>query len=78
MGMYHDSLKDFKKYRKLSQHIGDALEVQRSYHSLGRAFFMLGITTKGKYAYIHVVPSQVKKDQTLGGGTFLEKIMILN
>ena len=47
MGMYHDALKDFKKYRKLVELIGNALELQRSHHSLGRAYFMLGISSKG-------------------------------
>ena len=47
MGMYHDALKDFKKYRKLVELLGNALEIQRSHHSLGRAYFMLGISSKG-------------------------------
>ena len=47
MGMYHDALKDFKKYRKLVELIGNALELQRGHHSLGRAYFMLGLSSKG-------------------------------
>ena len=57
MGMYHDALKDFKKYRKLVELLGNALEIQRSHHSLGRAYFMLGISSKG----INLVYTERKK-----------------